>query len=148
MTGADEDARAAVRMAEASVAIATTHVELIGSVLALLEAIMERIEDQCPAPLAHAVEGGLQRPVQAAPPPLTTPEAHRAAHRPGRPSRLDTDPELRAFVMARLGQDTFDEIVAAVAAAFPPDRRIRRSALHAWWKRNSSAPPAIRHHPP
>lgn len=60
---------------------------------------------------------------------------HRRAHRFGRPAKLDTDPELRAFVRARLDRLTFAEIAAEVAQVFPEGRRIGRSAIHAWWKR-------------
>jgi hypothetical protein len=60
---------------------------------------------------------------------------HRRAHRFGRPAKLDTDPELRAFVRARIERLTFTEIEADVAKAFPEKRRVRKSAIHSWWKR-------------
>lgn len=50
---------------------------------------------------------------------------HVAAHRPGRPGKIALDPELRAFVKARLSHMTFAAIEAEVAAHFPPDRRDR-----------------------
>lgn len=61
---------------------------------------------------------------------------HRRAHRMGRPARLDTDPELRAFILARIDRLTFPEIEAEVAKVFPENRRIGKSAIHAWWTRN------------
>ncbi|CAM3391829.1 hypothetical protein SAMN04488021_1814 [Paracoccus aminovorans] len=60
---------------------------------------------------------------------------HVAAHRPGRPGKIALDPELRAFIEARLSHMTFAEIEAAVAAQFPPDRRTSLSAIHRWWQR-------------
>lgn len=60
---------------------------------------------------------------------------HRAEHRPGNQPKLDADPELRAFVMARLDRMTFQAITEDVAAAFPPERRVGRSAIHEWWQR-------------
>ncbi|MCJ1903361.1 MULTISPECIES: hypothetical protein [Paracoccus] len=60
---------------------------------------------------------------------------HVAAHRPDRPGKIALDPELRAFVEARLSHMTFAEIEAAVAAHFPPDRRTSLSAIHRWWQR-------------
>ena len=59
----------------------------------------------------------------------------RAQHRRGLLSKLETDPELRAFVLARIDRLTFDQVVAEVAANFPPGRRTSRSALHRWWHR-------------
>ncbi len=63
------------------------------------------------------------------------PSEHRAAHRPGKPPKISTDPDLQAFVEARIDRLTFAEIAAAVAAHFPPKRRVGRSAIHAWWKK-------------
>lgn len=62
---------------------------------------------------------------------------HRRHHRMGRPAKLDQDPELQAFVRARLDRLTFQQIEDEVTEAFPEDRRVRRSAIHAWWKRHS-----------
>lgn len=59
--------------------------------------------------------------------------AHRAAHKPGRPSKVEADPEVKAFILARLDARTFDEIVADVKAAFPPERHVSRSSIHRWW---------------
>jgi hypothetical protein len=78
--------------------------------------------------LSTALEGGVQGPLQGA--------AWRASHRPGTPSRIETDPELRAFVLARIDRLTFDAVVSEIAAHFPPERRTSRSALHRWWHRH------------
>ena len=60
---------------------------------------------------------------------------HLREHRPGKPKKLAADPELRAFVEARFNRLTFEQIAEAVAANFPPERRVRRSAIHDWWQR-------------
>ncbi len=65
---------------------------------------------------------------------------HRRAHRPGFPARITSDPELEAFIRARIGQMTFAQIIAEVAATFPPRRRTSMSALSRWWKVNRPAP--------
>ena len=39
--------------------------------------------------------------------------------------------------MARLDRMTFEEIADEIARHFPPERQIRKSAIHAWWKRQS-----------
>lgn len=62
---------------------------------------------------------------------------HLRDHRPGIPSRLDTDAELRAFVLDRIETLTYDQIVQAVAAAFPPERRTSRSSLSRWFRSQS-----------
>lgn len=74
------------------------------------------------------VEGSFKVPV----PPV---DPHRAAHRVGSPSRIDTDPELTAFIRARINRLTFKEITAEIAANFPPDRRASVSGLHRWFHR-------------
>ena len=61
--------------------------------------------------------------------------AHRRAHRPGIPAKIDSDPELRAFIVARLDTRTFTQICDEAAAHFPPDRRTSLSALSRWWQR-------------
>lgn len=61
--------------------------------------------------------------------------AHVGAHRRGGVPKLALDPELRAFVEARLPYMTFAQIAADVTAHFPPERRISLSAIHRWWQR-------------
>ena len=78
--------------------------------------------------LSTALEGSVQTPVEAT--------SWRAAHRPGTPSRIEADPELRAFILARIDRMTFDAVVSEVAAHFPPERRVSPFALHRWWHRH------------
>lgn len=78
----------------------------------------------------------LQSPVEA---PLNSPNEdpvarHRRLHRPGISSKIEADPDLRAFIVARIESMTFDALVQAIAEAFPPERRVRRSSLHRWWQ--------------
>jgi hypothetical protein len=80
--------------------------------------------------LEAALEEGLQAPVEEA-----TASARRA-HRPGVISKLSTDPDLRAFVLARIDGLTFDQIADDIAANFPPERCVSRSSLHRWWHRH------------
>lgn len=61
---------------------------------------------------------------------------HRRLHRPGVPSRIEADPALRTFILARIDTMTFAEVIIACAAAFPPDRRPNPSGLHRWWHRH------------
>lgn len=70
----------------------------------------------------------------AAPGTPTTEAEHLRQHRPGRPSRIDADAELRAFILARIEGATFPQLAREVAAAFPPDRRVAKSAIHRWWQ--------------
>ena len=46
---------------------------------------------------------------------------------------MEADPEVKAFILARLDTHTFDDIVADLKAAFPPERHVSRSSLHRWW---------------
>ncbi len=78
--------------------------------------------------LQQALEGGVKRPVNT-----DVKAAHRAAHKRGLPARIEADPELKAFILARIDTLTFDDIVAALKASFPPERHVSRSSLHRWW---------------
>lgn len=66
---------------------------------------------------------------------------HRRHHRAGVPSRIASDPELEAFIRARIDRLTFTRIVAEVAATFPPERRTSLSALSRWWNANRQKSP-------
>lgn len=81
--------------------------------------------------LSTGVEHPVQEPVTDLPPAC----AHRRNHRPGRPARIDADPELRAFILARIDRLTFVQLEEDVATAFPAPRRVGKSAIHAWWRR-------------
>lgn len=63
---------------------------------------------------------------------------HRKNHRPGRPSKIDSDPELAAFICARIDRLTFFEIADEVTRHFPEERRVKKSAIYAWWARQRS----------
>ena len=55
--------------------------------------------------------------------------------KPGRLSRFDQDPEVAAFVRARLGTMPVTEIEALVLAEFGPDRAPRKTAIWDYWRR-------------
>lgn len=84
----------------------------------------------------------------AALPPCDVPVTeHRAAHRFGRPARLDVDAELRAFVLSRIERLTYTQIEAEIARHFPDARRIGKSAIQAWWSKHRSADATTATHP-
>ena len=60
---------------------------------------------------------------------------HMRAHRRGRASKIEADPELCAFITEHIATMTFAEVVEAVRHQFPPDRQTSVSALHRWWHR-------------
>ena len=91
------------------------------------------------AALDQATKGPLNEPSRL-PPTLAE---HRRAHRSGVPARIASDPELEAFIRARIGQMTFAQIIAEVAATFPPPRRTSMSALSRWWKANRHLPAGL-----
>lgn len=91
--------------------------------------------DRVHAALQRAVQDPLKRGVQDPVEALSPMDAHRAAHRRGTLSPLDCDPELQAFVRARLDRMTFKQLATAVADHFPPGRRTSVSALHRWYRR-------------
>lgn len=59
---------------------------------------------------------------------------HVRSHRPGRPSRINADPEVLAFVTARIDFMTFTALAEELARHFPPERRVGKSAIHTWYR--------------
>jgi hypothetical protein len=82
--------------------------------------------------LNQAVKGAVNTPLTA----IENSAAHRRAHRSGVLSRIASDPNLEAFIRARIDTLTFAEIVKEVDAAFPPNRRTSISAISRWWRAN------------
>jgi hypothetical protein len=80
----------------------------------------------------EAVKGGLNA-LQSEAYPVTE---HRRQHRVGRPAKIDCDPELQAFILARLDRMTFIQIADDVAKHFPPERRVAKTAINDWWHRS------------
>jgi len=78
--------------------------------------------------LNQAVDGPLNGSFTAA----CVAAGHRRQHRSGLPSRIDTDPELQAFIRDGIDPLTYRELVAEIATAFPKDRRIGKSVLSRW----------------
>lgn len=60
---------------------------------------------------------------------------HRREHRMGPVPKIPGDLELQTFITARIDRMTFVEIARDVAQHFPPGRRVGKSAIHDWWKR-------------
>jgi hypothetical protein len=90
--------------------------------------------DRAVAGLENALEQALQQGFNALPAITAKPSDHRREHRPGRPRIIAADPVLQAFIVSRIDRMTFDEIAADVARHFPPERRVRKSAIHTWWQ--------------
>jgi hypothetical protein len=90
--------------------------------------------------LEAALQQGLEGPLTDPSPVPCGQAEHRRAHRSGVPPRIASDPELEAFIRARIGTLTFAQIIAEVDAAFPPNRRTSLSALSRWWKANRQFP--------
>lgn len=100
-----------------------------GRLLDTARAEQERASRAVEAALHALAKAGAGGPASAAPPVSD----RRRQHRPGTASRLDADAELQAVVRARIERTTFQQIVDAVAADFPPERCVSRSGLHRWW---------------
>ena len=98
----------------------------------MIEAYGDGIPEVLKRVIQWAIKQGVQNPIESALPPINP---HRAAHRVGSPSPIDTDPELTAFIRARIDRLTFKEIATDIAAHFPPERRASVSGLHRWFHR-------------
>lgn len=73
--------------------------------------------------------------------PISNAALHLRHHRPGRPSKIDNDLELRAFIMARIDTTTFPALERAFSEHFPPERRVGKSTIHKWWQRRVKSIP-------
>jgi hypothetical protein len=91
--------------------------------------------------LETALNQAIKGPFNAPSPLPQIAADHRRAHRSGIPPRIASDPELEAFIRARIGTMTFAQIISEVAGAFPPNRRTSMSALSRWWKANRQLSP-------
>jgi hypothetical protein len=58
--------------------------------------------------------------------------AHRRAHRGGTLSKIASDPELEAFIEARIDTHTYSELVGAVRSKFTADRQTSIAAVGRW----------------
>ena len=58
---------------------------------------------------------------------------HRKEHRMGRVPKIEADPELRAFLIARIDRLTYEQMAKDVKEHFPVQRRVGKSAIHAWF---------------
>lgn len=108
----------------ADIDLALAELELILAGFARLQRALERLRD-----------ASVQIEVSHLPPCDAPPSEHRRLHRPGVQPKIDADPELQAFILARLDRLTFKSIAAEVAEYFPPTRRVGRSAIHEWSRR-------------
>ncbi|TDX30191.1 hypothetical protein [Rhodovulum visakhapatnamense] len=107
---------------------------VVGQLKLLLDRLadaLDQAEDELRVDPLSAHSKGVQIGFQD----LPEPSDHRRNHRPGRPSKIETDPELRAFIEARIDRMTFDDIASEVSRTFPEGRRVAKSAIHAWWQR-------------
>jgi hypothetical protein len=82
--------------------------------------------------LQAAIEDGLQAPVKGSSKPL---------ERRSNKGKIADDPDLQAFIRARILTATFASVVADVAVSFPPEKHISLSGLHRWWHRHGKHQP-------
>jgi hypothetical protein len=131
MTGSADPQGAAAALA-ATLAAA----KALGPTLRAACDLVASLADHLELALASGAEAGVNGsspPLPPSDPPPDAPAALRRDHRPGRAPKIASDPELEAFVAARVDTMTFHQLEAAVAAAFPPARRVGKSAIHASW---------------
>lgn len=112
--------------------VAVRKVEEAEALARLLNAALAESRDAVEEAL-NACSKGLSTPVCAETFPATE---HRRRHRPGRPAKIETDPELKAFIIARIDRMAFEQVASDVATHFPKERRVGKSAIHDWWQKN------------
>lgn len=60
---------------------------------------------------------------------------HRREHRMGPVPKIETDPELKAFILARIDRMTYVQVAQEVAEHFPEPRRVGKTTIYDWTKR-------------
>ncbi len=64
---------------------------------------------------------------------------HRREHRAGRVPKIDAQPELAAFILARLDRLTYHQIAAEITAHFPPGSHVHPATVHRWAQRHRAS---------
>ena len=98
--------------------------------IAALDQTLRLVKD-----LSASLEHPLKQPLKASATRDEILAGRRRAHVSGSPAKIDTDPELRAFIIARISTQTFTQIRDEMRAHFPPDRQTSLSAMSRWWQR-------------
>lgn len=62
---------------------------------------------------------------------------HRREHRMGRVPKIDADPDLKAFILARIDRLTYTQMEKEIAVHFPRPRRVSKSTIHHWASRQN-----------
>jgi len=88
-----------------------------------------------------AIKGDLKQGLDALPVSEIAITTHRKQHRAGCPAKIDTAPELQAFIRARIDRLTYQQLAQDIAAYFPPNRRTSRSSIQRWWSHQTKAKP-------
>ena len=73
-------------------------------------------------------------------PPCDVPVTeHRREYRAGRVPKIDADPALPAFILARLDRLTYHQIAVDIAAHFLPAHHIHPATIHRWAQRHRAS---------
>jgi hypothetical protein len=96
------------------------------------------------AQLEAALQTGLQQGIEALPESPIPVTEHRRTHRAGPIPKILTDPELQAFISARVDRMTFAQIAEDIAQHFPKARRVGRTAIWEWWHKHLKTAGAVR----
>lgn len=89
--------------------------------------------DRAITALEQAIQQGVQDGMDAIPQVTVEASEHRRLHRPGPVPKIDADPDLQSFILARVDSMAFVDIAADVAKHFPESRRVGKSAIYGWW---------------
>ena len=107
--------------------LALSHIRDLIASLSRLERVIHQLSNSA------TMEGAKEFPLCDI--PITE---HRRLHKPGRTPKIDMDPALQSFILARIDRLTFHQIADEIAAHFPPDRQVGKSVVHAWWRRTQA----------
>ncbi len=88
-----------------------------------------------------ALKGSLKQGLDRLPISTIPITQHRKHHRCGRAAKIDSDPELQAFIRARIDRLTYQALAQDIATYFPPNRRVSRASIQRWWQRQTKIKP-------
>lgn len=78
----------------------------------------------------------VQDAIKALPEPTAPPSEHQAEHRSGPQRKIETDTDLSVFTQTQIYRMIFVQIANKVTQHLSPERRVGKSAIWNWWKRN------------
>lgn len=115
----------------------TSDIEIALAEIGALKGSLNRLEIS----LKDLLKAGQQQRLTSLPACDVPVTEHRREHRPGVPGIIASNPDLQAFILARLDRLTFKQIADDIARHFPVPLHVHQSTIHRWAQKQSRTNP-------